>query len=149
MIVSYKKFKAYLSGEFIKSSNTVVACRGENGLAQGDCLQVVPSRNIGLTARFEGVQQAPHRPGEGVGKPRLPPARAMPSALVANGGIINRAGNAVGPAGPADCAQGEPFGPLESPTNADLRPGPFSGRPGPDIVPGRRSAPRRTPGCRG
>ena len=74
----------------------------------------------GSVAGFQGAEQAGHRAGEGVGEPGFGPAGAVPGALVADRGVVDRARDAFGPAGPADRAEGEALGPLEPPADADV-----------------------------
>ena len=79
-------------------------------------LEVIPARDVRLSARFQRVEQSPHRTGKRVGKPRLRTTRAMPGPVVADRRVIDRAGHANRPAGPADRAGVAP----RSPRNASV-----------------------------
>src|SRR5947209_11906821 len=109
----------------------------EDGLAQRDGPEVVPARDVGLGPRFERAEQAGHGAGEGVGEPGLGPAWAVPGPPVVDRRVVERAGDALRPAGPADVAERQAAGPFEPPADADLGPRPLARRAAPDVVPGR------------
>ena len=66
----------------VQRHHAVLACAVQDGLAEGDGLEVVAAGDVGLGAGLEGAEQAGHRAGEGVGEPGLGPARAVPGAAV-------------------------------------------------------------------
>src|SRR5262245_29747895 len=72
-----------LSVEFGRPHDTVLAPRGQHGLAERDRLEVVPPRYVRLGARFEGAEQAAHGAGERIGEPGVRPSGPVPLAAVA------------------------------------------------------------------
>ena len=145
------RIKACLSGEFIEPHDAVLARRGQDGLAEGDRLQVVAARRCRARSPVSRARSKPPMvPAKASGNQASGQRGRCQAPCVADRRIVDRAGDALGPAGPADRAQGQPFGPLEPPADCDLGRGPLARGPGPDVVPaprpGRR---RRTRGCRG
>ena len=134
---------AMACAEFVESYRAVLRPGSQDSLAKGNCPEIVPARDVRLGARLEGTKQPCHGAGKGVGKPGLGPPRAVPGPVIAAARVIERAGYASRPAGPADGALGKSLGALESPADADVGSGPFTRRTAPDIVPARR------PGTRG
>ena len=132
-----------LWAEFVESYHAVLRPGSEKILAKGNSPEVVTARDVRLGARLEGTKQPCHGAGKGVGKPGLGPPRAVPRPVIAAARVIERAGYASRPAGPADGALGKSVGALKSPADADVGTGPFTRQTGPDIVPARR------PGTRG
>src|SRR3954470_10536310 len=113
----------------------------EDGLAEGDRLEVVAAGDVGLGPVFERPEETGHGAGEGVGEPGFGPSGAVPGAVISGGRVVEGAGDPGGPVGPADRAEGQAVGPLDAPADADVGGGPLVGRAVPDVVPGGGAGP--------
>src|SRR5579883_1171025 len=133
-----RKLKARLPGEFLRAGDAVLPRRRQDRLAEGDRLEVVAAGDVWLRAGDHGLEQGPHRQGEGIREPGLRPSGPMPGAPVANGGVLDRAGDPARPAGPADLTEGQSLGPFEAPAHPQARPRPLLRGTRPDVIPTRR-----------
>ena len=121
-----------ISRELREIDHAMFATGGEDGFAQGKGAKVIPARDVGVLASFEGEQKPGHRAGKGVGEPGLGPSRPVPDARFVQTQVVDRAWNPIRPAGPSQSSLMPALASLEPPADKEV----FTIRTGPDVIPG-------------